>query len=121
MVLIVSYPRVKVRGVALGTAFATIVLSQLAAVYTLQAQAEDGAFTDFPFLVHCEAGGVDHAFYLSKIDPDGVAVYISPDRLAGTLTITGKAELIGGEGSGNCAGKTLEQLRTTGQAYYLQR
>ncbi|WP_245448944.1 hypothetical protein [Phyllobacterium sophorae] len=121
MVVVASHLRVKVRGVAIRTAFAAIALSQFAAADALHAQAEDASFTDFPFLVHCEAAGVDHAFYLSKIDPDGVAVYISPDRLAGTLTITGKAQLIGGEGSGNCAGKTLEQLRSTGQAYYLQR
>ena len=66
-----------------------------------QARADVGAFDDFPFLIHCEASGIHHAFYLSKIGPDGVAVYLSPDRLAGTITITGKAQPVGGDGAGD--------------------
>ena len=112
-------PRLKASGVV-RTAFAAIVLSQFAANYTFQAHAGEGTIHDFPFLIYCEAGGVDRAFYLSKVDPKGVAVYVSPDRLAGTITIKGKAEPVGGEGSGTCTGKTLEQLRSTGQAYDLQ-
>ena len=111
-------PRVRASGV-LRTAFAAIVLFQFSASSIFQAHASEGTIIDFPFLIHCEAGGVDRAYYLSKIDPNGVAVFVSPDRLAGTITIKGKAEPVGGEGSGTCAGKTLEQLRSTGQAFYL--
>jgi hypothetical protein len=113
-------PRLKRRGVVTGTAFAAIALSQLATVYNFQAHAGEGSFDDFPFLIRCEAGGIHRAFYLSKIGPDGVAVYISPDNMAGTITIKGKAEPVGGSGSGSCSGKTLEQLRSSGQAYDLQ-
>ncbi len=28
---------------------------------------------------------------------------------------------MGGDGPGNCSGKTLEELRSAGQAFYLQR
>lgn len=97
-------------------AFAAIALSQFAAI----AHSSEGSFDDFPFLVHCEVSGLHRAFYLSTISQDGVAVYISPDRLAGTITVRGKADPVGADGSGSCAGKTLEQLRSTGQAYDLQ-
>ena len=45
---------------------------------------------------------------------------VSPDNKAGTITITGKAEPIALAGTGDCAGKTLEQLRSAGLAFYLQ-
>src|SRR4029079_6392933 len=99
---------------------AAIAMSQLAG-YDSRAHAAEGLFLDFPFLVHCELSGVDRASYLSRIDADGVAVYLTPDNQAGTITIKGKAEPVGGDWAGTCSGKTLEQLRSTGQAYYLQR
>src|SRR4051812_39090212 len=82
----------------LRTAIAATVLFQFSASSIFQAHASEGIIIDFPFLIHCEAGGVDRAFYLSKIDSNGVAVYVSPDRLAGTITIKGKAEPVGGDG-----------------------
>ena len=112
--------RVKRRGVVIRTAFAAIALSQFSPIYDFQAHAADASFDDFPILIHCEASGAHRAYYLSKIGPDGVAVYISPDNLAGTITIEGKAKSVTGGGSGNCAGKTLEQLRAAGQAYDLR-
>ena len=113
-------PRVKAHGVVIRTAFAAIALLQFVAMYNLQAHASDGPFDEFPFLVHCEVNGANHVFYLSKIGPDGAAVYVSHERLAGTITIGGKAEPVGGSGAGSCSGKTLEQLRSAGQAYDLQ-
>ena len=103
------------------TAFAAIASLQFAAIHDFQAQAGEGSFDDFPFLVRCEVRGVHHAYYLSKIGPGGVAVYITPDRRAGTISIRGKAEPVGGVRPGNCSGKTLEQLRSAGQAYDLKR
>jgi hypothetical protein len=99
-----------------------LALSLSSASLGSRALAKDVTFTDFPFLVRCEVSGVHRAFYLSKIDADGVAIYISPDNLAGKITINGAAEpAMGGEGPGNCSGKTLEELRSAGQAFYLQR
>jgi hypothetical protein len=112
--------RAKAPGVVKRTAFATVALSQVATFYNLQAHADEASFNDFPILIRCETGGVHRAYYLSKIGSDGVAVYVSPGNLAGTITIRGKAEPVGMDGSGSCAGKTLEQLRSTGQAYDLQ-
>jgi hypothetical protein len=103
-----------------GTVFAAVALFSLAGAYCPGAHAQQGSFEDFPFLVYCELGSVIHAYYLSKIGPDGIAVYITPDNQAGTITIRGKAEPVGGDWSGSCAGKTLEQLRSAGQARDLQ-
>ena len=98
----------------------TLIVLHFAALFSLKARGAEVSFTDFPFIVHCTNGGIDRAFYLAKIDPEGVAVYISPDNLAGTITLDGPAEPVGGDGAGSCAGKTLTQLRATGQAFDLQ-
>lgn len=100
-------------------AFSLLSLSPLAGVHS--AVAAEPSFIDFPYLVHCELNGVDRAYYLSSIDTQGVAVYVTPENQAGTITIHGKAQAIGGEWSGSCSGKTLEQLKAAGQAFYLQR
>ncbi|RCW77127.1 hypothetical protein [Phyllobacterium bourgognense] len=114
--------RVKVRGLVSFRSVLALALSLLSTIFSPQALAKDISFTAFPFLVNCEVSGVHHAYYLSKIGADGVAIYISPDNLAGRVTINGAAEpAMGGEGPGNCSGKTLEELRSAGQAFYLQR
>ena len=113
--------RVKAREMIRITAFAALTLLQFAIAYNSQASASEAAFSDFPFMVHCELNGIDRAYYLSKIDPDGVATYISPDRQAGTITVSGEAKPVGGDWAGSCSGKTLEELRAAGQAYDLQR
>jgi hypothetical protein len=99
--------------------FSIILVLNSTALFSLRADAAEGAFTDFPFMVYCENGGIDRAFYLAKIDPDGIAVYISPDNLAGTITLDGPAAPVGGEWAGSCAGKTLDELRAAGQAFDL--
>ena len=76
---------------------------------------------EFPFLIACEAGGTQHAYYLSRIGRDGVAVYLTPARQVPTITLSGNAKQVGGDVQSTCSGKNLlEQLRSTGQAYYLQ-
>lgn len=113
MSLVTSFrnPGLKARGLIFVAAMAA---SQVHA-------ADEPSFDDFPFMVHCSFSGLSRAFYLSTIGSDGVAIYISPDRQAGTITIKGKAEPVGADGSGDCGGKTLEQLRSAGQSYYLAR
>lgn len=102
------------------TGYVALVALHLAVLCGFQASAAEKSFADFPFIVHCENSGSDRAYYLAKIDPDGVAIYISPDNLAGTITLHGPAEPVGGEWAGNCAGKTLKQLRADGQAFDLR-
>jgi hypothetical protein len=112
---------VKMYGAASKLALVAFAILHLPTNDGPRAYAGEGSFRDFPLLVRCEVRGVDYAFYLSVVRPSGVAVYITPARRAGTITLRGKAEPVGGSESGNCSGKTLEQLRSAGQAYDLQR
>lgn len=100
---------------------AAVALLQFAFVISSKADAEGAAFKDFPFIIHCEYNEIHRAYYLSKVDADGMAIYMSPDRQAGTITIHGSAKAIGQEASGSCVGRTLEQLRSAGQAYEFPR
>lgn len=83
--------------------------------------AQELSFKDFPYLIYCAIQGTDKAFYFSKLDADGVAIYLTPDRQAGMITIDGVARRVGGEQSGSCADKTLDDLRASGQAYDLSK
>ena len=113
--------RTKVRGVV-GRIAAVLTLLQLAAIPISEARAVEVSLADFPFLITCEAGGIHHAFYLSRIGQDGVAVYMTLAGQAGTITLDGTPKRVGGGGiPSSCSGKTLEQLRSAGQSYYLQR
>ncbi|KQV32656.1 hypothetical protein ASC97_03570 [Rhizobium sp. Root1203] len=71
---------------------------------------------NFPFVITCEYKGMHHAYYLSRLDAGGVATYITPDRLAGTISVDGTAKASGESKVGTCLGKTLKELRSSGQA-----
>jgi hypothetical protein len=111
----------KVLGVVGRITFAGLTLLLLAALANSDARAAEVSFADFPFLIACEAGGTQHAYYLSRIGRDGAAVYMTPARQAGMITLSGNAKQVGGDVRSTCSGKNLEQLRSAGQAYYLQR
>ena len=101
----------------LSLAFVTITGTTLTSAF-----AKDLSFRDFPYLVYCEAQGVDHAFYFSRLRADGVAIYLTPDNQAGTITIDGVARRVGGgEQTGSCADRTIDELRSSGQAYDLPK
>ncbi|MGE6784734.1 hypothetical protein ACQKGL_19665 [Ensifer adhaerens] len=80
------------------------------------ARAEGVIFDQFPFAVACEYKGTQHAFYLAKVAADGTATYIASDNFAGTITLHGEAKAVGSDAGGSCLGKTLAELRTSGQA-----
>ena len=75
---------------------------------------------DFPVFIGCELKGTYHAFYLSRVTKDGTATYTASDRIAGTITLDGKAKAVGGVEGGSCVGKTLKELRASGQAHDLK-
>ncbi|MCO5064991.1 MAG: hypothetical protein M9924_11340 [Rhizobiaceae bacterium] len=81
--------------------------------------AADLSFRDFPYLIFCESHGTDYAFYFSRLGSDGRAIYLTPDNQAGTITIDGVALRVGGDQSGSCFDKTLDELRASGQAFDL--
>ncbi|RUM95761.1 hypothetical protein EET67_21395 [Pseudaminobacter arsenicus] len=101
---------------SIGAASCSLAVLSATPVFT-----EDLSFKDFPYLIYCEVQGVDHAFYFSRLDANGVAVYLSPGRQAGIITIDGAARRVGDGQSGTCANKTLDDLRTSGQAYDLSK
>ena len=85
-----------------------------------RSDAAGGHFDKFPVVISCEYNGMFHAFYLSRVTPEGMATYISSGRLAGTISLDGQAEAVGGSNGGSCLGKTLDQLRASGQAHFLK-
>jgi hypothetical protein len=106
------------RRLSIALVLATSAWSQLcSATYS---DAAGDQLRDFPFMIGCEVKDTFHAFYLSRISPDGLATYVASDRIAGTISLDGHAKAVGGPNGGNCLGKTLEQLRASGQARYLQ-
>lgn len=114
--------RTKVHGVLGRFIFAIPSLLQLVAIPISEARADEVSFTDFPFLITCEAAGIHHAFYLVRIGQDGVAIYATLAGQAGTITLDGTPKRVGGGGiTSSCSGKTLKELRSAGQAFYLQR
>jgi hypothetical protein len=85
-------------------------------------EARSAQITDkFPFLITCEYKGMVHAFYLSRVDAEGVATYVTPSRLAGTISVGGTAKALGEPSGGSCLDKTLDELRASGQALDLGR
>lgn len=82
----------------------------------VQASAQETDLKSFPLAIICESSGIPHVFYLSKLQKDGVAVYLRPDGVVGMITLTGTATVVGGdEERGSCGGKTLEEIREAGQ------
>ncbi|MBB3962646.1 hypothetical protein [Rhizobium metallidurans] len=84
------------------------------------AYAADDPFESFPMIIHCKQKDTTHAFYLSRVTDAGVATYVASDRIAGTISLDGRAKAVGGEGGGNCVGKTLQDLRDSNQVYDLK-
>ncbi|MBB2834526.1 UNVERIFIED_ORG: hypothetical protein GGD51_004690 [Rhizobium esperanzae] len=82
--------------------------------------AQDDPFSQFPLVIHCKSNETFHAFYISRVSRDGVATYVASDRIAGTITLDGKAKAVGSAGGGSCVGKTLAELRASQQAYDLK-
>ena len=78
-------------------------------------------FEVFPLAFQCELKKVQHIFYLSRVDANGVATYISPGRVAGTITVDGTAQRVGGDQAGSCKNKTLKELRDSKQTIDTQR
>lgn len=98
----------------LGSTLATFgMMFPLAAV---QAGAQETDLQSFPLAIICEYSGISHVFYLSKLQKDGIAVYMRPDGVLGMITLTGTATVVGGdEEGGSCGGKTLEEIRAAGR------
>jgi len=83
--------------------------------------AQDTGFQDFPAVVYCEFKGIFHAYYFSQLGADGQVIYLRPDSQGAYITASGLTEPVKGDRPGNCADKTLKDLREAGQAFDLQK
>lgn len=103
-----------------GIILAAVLLWQPLAFHPSEAHAAEASFKEFPFVVRCEVKGFNHFFYLSMIGPDGVALYLTAGKQGGTITIDGTAKRVTTGAAGSCAGKTLDELKASGQASAFQ-
>jgi hypothetical protein len=70
---------------------------------------------DYPHVIVCEFKGIRNFLYLDRIDADGTATYATPSGQFATVSADGTVVRSGQAAEGNCAGKTLEDLRAGGQ------
>ncbi|MBY5790266.1 hypothetical protein GFL91_31435 [Rhizobium leguminosarum bv. viciae] len=103
------YPSIRVLSVAIAC------ILPLAGISVSQAQAAE-PFEQFPMVITCEYKGLHQAFYFTRLDADGMATYINPSKLAGTISIGGTAKALGEPIGGSCLDKTLKELKASGQA-----
>ena len=90
------------------------------AIHVAPAKAQQATFADFPYVIYCEYQGITNAYYFSQL-VEGQAIYLTPDRQAGVITIDGVAQRIGGDRPGSCLDRTLDELRSARQAFDLPR
>ncbi len=93
-----------------------LLCGALFAAIALQAKAVE--LEELPFAVICEApSGVAFVGYLSRVNPDGTAVYSTVlGRMFGQVDASGliqMSDLVAGGGS--CDGRTIDELRAAGQ------
>jgi len=108
------YPSIRVLSVAIAH------ILPLVGISVSDARAAE-PFDQFPIAVSCEYKGLYQVFYLTRLEEDGVATYVNPSKVGGTISLGGTAKALGEPIGGSCLGKTLEQLRTAGQALDLKR
>jgi hypothetical protein len=101
------------------TAWLTLPFSQVTGTVA-HAQEPQNPLDEFPIVVMCKSKSTYLAFHLSRITQDGTATYVASDKMVGTITLQGHAKAAGGQGGGDCVGKTLDDLRASGQAVYLR-
>jgi hypothetical protein len=95
---------------------ALATIAAIPAAGLIAVAAADDPLGNFPIVIQCKNKNTLHAFYLSRVTEDGLATYAASDRIAGTISLDGHAKAVGGQGGGTCVGKTLQELRASGQA-----
>lgn len=99
------------KALASGVMLTTIGLPTMAAADDFQ----------FPYIVRCNTAGIDQIYYLSSVRENGVAVYVGASKQVAIITATGTpVKIQSEEAAGNCAGKTVDELRDEGLAIFLK-
>ena len=93
--------------IAISTAMAAGALSPM------QANAADSL--DYPAVIVCSVAGKQNFAYLSAIEADGSAQYMSLTGAFATFDPEGQLNRPNQQAVGDCAGKSIQDLRDAGQ------
>ena len=95
------------------TPFATILAVAILSVGTTAGAQDDTAIGDLPQALICTKDSVTVVGYLARVNSDGSAVYMT---LSNIIVEVSAAGVVGNRSDGTCAGKSLDELRDSGQA-----
>ena len=93
------------------TLVATMTFAILGAATTAFAQ-NNSAIGNLPLALICAKEGVTAIAYLSRVNADGSAIYMTPTDIFVGVSPEG---VVDNRADGTCSGKTLAQLRESGQ------
>lgn len=89
----------------------TLVLALLSGSAMATAQ-ENNLTGDLPHALFCGKAGFTVVGYLTRVNADGSAVYMTPTGIVMEVSADGIA---GGRSEGNCSGKSMSELRANSQ------
>lgn len=95
------------------TPFATILTVAILSVATSASAQDNSAVGDLPLALICAKDSVTVVGYLARVNSDGSAVYMSSSNIIVEVSAAG---VVGNRSGGTCAGKSLDELRDSGQA-----
>ena len=91
---------------------ATLAVTVLSVATAASAQ-ENNPIKGLPQALICTKDSVTVVGYLARINADGSAVYMTPSNIVVEVSSDG---IVDNRADGTCAGKSLDELRDSGQA-----
>lgn len=95
------------------TPFATTLAVAILSVATTASAQDNTAIGDLPHALICAKDSVTVVGYLARVNSDGSAVYMTPSNIIVEVSAAG---VVDSRSDGTCAGKSLDELRDSGQA-----
>ncbi len=93
-----------------------VSLAFLAAHIVAANPANASEFDTFPTALFCTVSDSTFVLYLTKLDSDGSALYAGVSGGAVTASKDGLVEPVATMNPGDCAGRTIDELRKAGKA-----
>ena len=91
---------------------AVLAASVISAATTASAQ-DSATIGSLPHALICAKEGVTVVGYLARVNADGSAIYMSPSDILVAVSAEG---VVDNRSDGSCSGKTLAELRDSGQS-----
>lgn len=91
---------------------ATMAVAILNVATTASAQ-DNTTIGDLPHALICAKEGITVVGYLARVNANGSSVYVTPTNIIVTVSADG---IVDNRSDGTCAGKSLDELRGSGQA-----